>query len=75
MQYDGTIGYIQSIGERGITSQTADRQSTADFGVGPILLAASARYIYLKSKYLYLRFIKCINKLGWKEGGSYIGIF
>lgn len=44
---DGTIGYVQPIGERAIPGQVVDSQSTADFGVGAFLLAASEMYKYL----------------------------
>lgn len=41
LQPDGKIGYVQPIGERAIPGQTIDKNTTADFGVGAFLLAAS----------------------------------
>ncbi len=44
MQKDGAIGYVQPIGERAIPGQQVDAKSTANFGVGAFLLAASEMY-------------------------------
>ncbi len=41
MQEDGKLGYVQPIGERAIPGQKVDVNSTANFGVGAFLLAAS----------------------------------
>ncbi len=41
LQPDGAIGYVQPIGEKAIPGQVVDAKSTADFGVGAFLLAAS----------------------------------
>src|SRR5690606_28588980 len=41
LQPDGRVGYVQPIGERAIPGQTVDAGSTANFGVGAFLLAAS----------------------------------
>jgi len=41
---NGMVGYIQPIGERAIPGQQVDENSTADFGVGAYLLAASEMY-------------------------------
>jgi unsaturated rhamnogalacturonyl hydrolase len=41
VQQDGTLGYVQPIGERAIPGQMVDKNSTANFGVGAFLLAAS----------------------------------
>ena len=41
VQKDGTLGYIQPIGERAVPGQIVDANSTADFGVGAFLLAAT----------------------------------
>lgn len=40
LQDDGSIGYVQPIGEKAIPGQVVDKQSTANFGVGAFLLAA-----------------------------------
>lgn len=40
LQPDGSIGYVQPIGDRAIPGQVIDVGSTADFGVGAFLLAA-----------------------------------
>ncbi|MEO8111152.1 MAG: glycoside hydrolase family 88 protein [Ginsengibacter sp.] len=47
LQPDGRIGYVQPIGERAIPGQVVDKNSTANFGVGAFLLAASEMYKYL----------------------------
>lgn len=43
LQKDGSIGYVQPIGEKAIPGQVIDRKSTANFGVGAFLLAACER--------------------------------
>ena len=48
VQRDGSIGYVQPIGERAIPGQTVDARSTADFGVGAFLLAACEYVRYLE---------------------------
>lgn len=50
LQNDGRVGYVQPIGERAIPGQVVDVNSTADFGVGAFLLAASEMYRYLDNK-------------------------
>lgn len=47
LQDDGTVGFVQPIGERAIPGQQVNANSTADFGVGAFLLAASEMYRYL----------------------------
>ena len=47
LQKDGTVGFVQPIGERAIPGQQVNANSTADFGVGAFLLAASEMYSYL----------------------------
>ncbi|KXX67450.1 glycoside hydrolase family 88 protein [Flammeovirga sp. SJP92] len=44
---NGKIGYIQPIGERAIPGQHVDENSTADFGVGAYLLAATEMYKFV----------------------------
>jgi rhamnogalacturonyl hydrolase YesR len=41
LQPTGKLGYVQPIGERAIPGQVVDKESTASFGVGAFLLAAS----------------------------------
>jgi unsaturated rhamnogalacturonyl hydrolase len=41
LQTGGKVGYVQPIGERAIPGQVVDKDSTAAFGVGAFLLAAS----------------------------------
>lgn len=48
LQQDGSIGYVQPIGERAIPGQTVDQHSTAPFGVGAFLLAAREMYLLTK---------------------------
>lgn len=47
LQPDGKVGYVQPIGERAIPGQVVNQNSTANFGVGAYLLAASEMYRYL----------------------------
>ncbi|HYX05864.1 MAG TPA: glycoside hydrolase family 88 protein, partial [Bacteroidales bacterium] len=46
----GRVGYVQPIGERAIPGQVVDQNSTANFGVGAVLLAASEMYRYVKKE-------------------------
>lgn len=48
LQSDGTVGYVQPIGEKAIPGQVVDKNSTSDFGVGAFLLAASEMYRFVK---------------------------
>ncbi len=48
LQQDGAVGYVQPIGERAIPGQQVDVRSTANFGVGAFLLAASELYKYVQ---------------------------
>ena len=48
LQDNGKLGYIQPIGERAIPGQVVDANSTANFGVGAFLLAASEMYRLVK---------------------------
>jgi len=41
LQSDGTVGYVQPIGERADQHKNVNERSTADFGVGAFLLAVS----------------------------------
>ncbi|RXG27184.1 glycoside hydrolase family 88/105 protein [Leeuwenhoekiella marinoflava] len=50
LQEDGSVGYVQPIGEKAIPGQVVDKNSTADFGVGAYLLAASEMYRFIDSK-------------------------
>lgn len=47
LQEDGSVGYVQPIGEKAIPGQVVDKTSTANFGVGAFLLAACemARFV------------------------------
>jgi rhamnogalacturonyl hydrolase YesR len=49
LQPAGKIGYVQPIGERAISGQVVDKNSTSNFGVGAFLLAACEMYRYLKN--------------------------
>lgn len=48
MQPDGSIGYVQPIGERANQHKSVGPKTTADFGVGAFLLAASEMYKYVQ---------------------------
>jgi unsaturated rhamnogalacturonyl hydrolase len=50
LQTDGAIGYVQPIGEKAIPGQVVNAQSTADFGVGAFLLAASEMAFFVEGK-------------------------
>jgi unsaturated rhamnogalacturonyl hydrolase len=49
LQANGTVGFIQPIGERAIPGQVVDASSTADFGVGAFLMAAAEMARYAKT--------------------------
>jgi rhamnogalacturonyl hydrolase YesR len=48
LQEDGRLGYVQPIGEKAIPGQIVNANSTANFGVGAFLLAASEMYRYVR---------------------------
>jgi unsaturated rhamnogalacturonyl hydrolase len=48
LQADGRLGFVQPIGEKAIPGQVIDKNSTADFGVGAFLLAASEMVKFAK---------------------------
>ncbi|MFI8380385.1 glycoside hydrolase family 88 protein [Leeuwenhoekiella sp. NPDC079379] len=50
LQDDGSVGYVQPIGEKAIPGQVVDVKSTADFGVGAFLLAASEMYRFVEKQ-------------------------
>lgn len=50
MQPDGSVGYVQPIGDRAIPGQTINASSQADFGVGAFLLAACEYVNWLDGK-------------------------
>ncbi|MCM1137871.1 MAG: DUF2264 domain-containing protein [Duncaniella sp.] len=49
LQNDGSVGYVQPIGEKAIPGQVVDRNSTSNFGTGAFLLAA-CEYVRLLEK-------------------------
>lgn len=50
LQNDGSIGYVQPIGEKAIPGQVVNQQSVTPFGTGAFLLAACEMYRWLKKK-------------------------
>jgi rhamnogalacturonyl hydrolase YesR len=48
LQADGKVGFVQPIGERAIPGQVVDQDSTAPFGVGAFLLAATEMVRFLE---------------------------
>lgn len=48
LQKDGTVGFVQPIGERADQNPNVGPRTTADFGVGAFLLAASEMTHYVK---------------------------
>ncbi len=47
LQPDGTVGYVQPIGEKAIPGQVVDQKSVTNFGTGAFLLAACEYYRHL----------------------------
>lgn len=47
LQANGSVGYVQPIGEKAIPGQVVDKNSTSNFGVGAYLLAATELYYFL----------------------------
>ena len=50
LQADGSVGYVQPVGDRAIPGQMINKSSQADFGVGAFLLAACEYYRWLSAK-------------------------
>jgi rhamnogalacturonyl hydrolase YesR len=50
LQPDGSVGYVQPIGEKAIAGQVVDAHSEANFGVGAFLLAACEYVRYLERR-------------------------
>ena len=48
LQPDGTVGYVQPIGEKAIPGQVVDQKSVTNFGTGAFLLAACEYYRKIK---------------------------
>lgn len=51
IQADGSVGYVQPIGEKAIPGQVVNAHSTANFGVGAFLLSACEYVRYLEAGY------------------------
>lgn len=51
LQDEGKVGYVQPVGGNAIPGQELNRDSTADFGVGSFLLAASEMYKFSNDYY------------------------
>ncbi len=49
LQKDGSVGYVQPIGEKAIPGQVVNRKSTSNFGTGAFLLAACEYVRYLEN--------------------------
>lgn len=52
LQKDGSVGYVQPIGEKAIPGQVVDRKSTSNFGTGAFLLAACEYVRFLEKESL-----------------------
>ena len=50
LQEDGSVGYMQPIGEKAIPGQVVNAKSTADFGTGAFLMAASEMVRFLEKR-------------------------
>ena len=51
LQPDGSVGYVQPIGEKAIPGQVVDAKSQANFGVGAFLLASCEYVRYVDKSY------------------------
>lgn len=51
LQPDGSVGYVQPIGEKAIPGQVVDVRSTSNFGTGAFLLAACEYVRYLEKNH------------------------
>jgi rhamnogalacturonyl hydrolase YesR len=49
LQPDGTVGFVQPIGDRAVPGQLVDAKSTSSFGVGAFLLAACEYVRFLEA--------------------------
>ncbi len=58
LQDDGSVGYVQPIGDKAIPGQVVDVHSTHNFGVGAFLLAACemVRFLEKDDAYLFVYF-------------------
>lgn len=50
LQTDGSVGYVQPMGDRAVPGQQINKESQADFGTGAFLLAACEYYRWLTAK-------------------------
>ncbi|MFT4093623.1 MAG: glycoside hydrolase family 88 protein [Niabella sp.] len=50
LQPNGKVGFVQPIGEKAIPGQVVDKNSTANFGVGAFLLAATEMYKFVEKR-------------------------
>ena len=50
LQKDGSVGYVQPIGEKAIPGQVVDRNSVSNFGTGAFLLGACEYVRYLEKE-------------------------
>lgn len=50
LQKDGSVGYVQPIGEKAIPGQVVDKNSTSNFGTGAFLLAACEYVRFLEKE-------------------------
>lgn len=51
LQPDGTVGYVQPIGEKAIPGQVVNQKSVTNFGTGAFLLAACEYYRHVAAAY------------------------
>lgn len=69
LQKDGSVGYMQPIGDRAIAGQSLDQHSQADFGVGAFLLASCEYVRYLANNKYYDK-----KKSVFTGGGVFVGV-
>lgn len=73
LQPDGSVGFVQPIGERAIPGQTVSQTSTANFGVGAYLLACAEMYRLVQTPTLSIQTIPA--GMGWSSTSVNTTIF
>ncbi|GAA6529673.1 glycosyl hydrolase family 88 [Segatella asaccharophila] len=68
LQKDGSVGYVQPIGDRAIPGQSIDQHSQSDFGVGAFLLASCEYARYIANNKYYDK-----KKSVFTGGGIFVG--
>ncbi len=69
LQKDGSVGYVQPIGDRAVPGQSIDQHSQSDFGVGAFLLASCEYARYIANNKYYDK-----KKSMFTGGGVFVGV-